>query len=147
MKKYNIENQVHFITIDTYKKIKIFDNENLYQIIIDNLNFYREKFSFKLIAYVIMPNHIHLLIQLSEKYNNISKVMQDFKSHSAKEIVNYFKAGRRKPSLSPYFDASEGSHLPVNYKWINNGKMHTTSKNKIWMKDFYDFNIYSEEKF
>ena len=118
----------------------------LCRIIIDNLIFYRRKFSFKLIGYVIMPNHVHLLIQLSEKQNDISGVMRDFKSHTAKEILSYFKTGRRKPSLSPYSAASEGSPLPGDYKWKDKGKVHTPRKHKIWMKDFYDFNIYSEKK-
>ena len=84
MKKHNIKNHVHFITINTYKKTRLFSKENLCQIIINNLNFYRSKFNFKLLGYVIMPWHLHLLIQLSEKHNDLSKVMQDFKSHSVK---------------------------------------------------------------
>ena len=146
MKKFNIENQIHFITIDTYNKIHLFKDKNLFEIIIDNIKFYKNKYGFKLFGYVIMPNHIHLLIQLNERWNNISKIMQDFKSHTAKEIVDFLKTGRRKPSLAPYFDASEGSHLPEDYKWIDKGKTHTPSKNKVWQRDFYDLNIYSEEK-
>lgn len=96
MKKYNIKNQVHFVTVDTHKKMKIFDNENLYKIIIDNLIFYKKKFFLKLFGYVIMQNHIHLLIQLSEKYNNISKIMQDFKSHSARDIIDLLKEENSK---------------------------------------------------
>ena len=87
MKKHNIKNQVHFITINTYKKIWLFKKEDLCQIIINNLNFYRNKFSFKLLGYVIMPWHLHLLMQLSEKHNDISKVMQDFKKYSSIQIV------------------------------------------------------------
>ena len=146
MKKYNLENQIHFITLDTNKKIRLFNNNGLCRIIIDNLKFYRRKFAFKLFGFVIMPDHIHLLILLGKKHNNISRVMQDFKSHTAKEIINVIKTGRRKPSLSPYSDASEGSHLPQDYRWIEKGKIHTPSINKIWQKDFYDFNIYSEKK-
>jgi REP element-mobilizing transposase RayT len=88
-----------------------------------------------------------MMILLSEKFNDISRVMQDFKSHSAKEIINLLQTGRRKPSLSPYYDASEGSHLPDGYEWINKGRVHTAIKNKIWQKNFYDFNIYSQKKY
>ena len=144
--KYNIVNCVHFITINTYKRIRLFKNEKNCQIIVNNLNFYRSKYGYKLIAYVVMPDHLHLLLLLNKKCNNISKVIQDFKSHSAKEIVYTNVKGGRKSLLSPYFDASKGSHLPKDYKWVHRGKEHTPIKNKIWQKSFYDFNIYSEHK-
>lgn len=62
--KFNIENCVHYITINTNKKIWLFKEIRYCQIIIDNLRFYRDKFGFKLIGYVIMPWHLHLLIWL-----------------------------------------------------------------------------------
>ncbi|MDZ7798274.1 MAG: transposase [Patescibacteria group bacterium] len=102
MKKYNLKNQVHFITINTYKKYWLFKKENLCQIVIDNLNFYRRKFSFKLLGYVIMPNHLHLLIQLNKKYNDISKVMRDFKKFTSVQIIKQLIKENEKDLLKKF---------------------------------------------
>ena len=159
--KINELNTYHFITTKVWQNIWLLKEEKYCQIIIDNLNFYRKKFSFKLIAYAIMPWHLHLILMLSRKFNDISKVMQDFKSHTAKEISSYQKTGRRKPSLSPYSQAasegsplpgvrnnaeSKGTLLPASYRWVDKGNVHTPCINRIWQRNFYDFNIYSYEK-
>lgn len=185
--KFNELNTYHFITTKVWQNIWLFKEERYCQIIIVNLNFYRRKFGFKLIAYAIMPWHLHLILMLSRKWNDISKVMQQFKSHTAKEITSYQETGRRKPSLSPYSQAaSEGSPLPgvgnntggkgsppsevrnkkeslplsgtgnnagskvamlpASYQWIDKGNVHTPCINRIWQRNFYDFNIYSYEK-
>ncbi len=60
------------------------DEQNC-KILIDNLKFYRNKLGFKLIAYVIMPDHFHALIQVPENLN-ISKIMHDIKRFSSIQI-------------------------------------------------------------
>lgn len=114
--KFNDINYVHFITAKTFQNEPYFKNEKCCLILLEELNFYREKLGFKILGYVIMPDHLHCLIFWEvDEYPKltISRIMQSVKSHSAKEILYYLQAGRRKPSLSPYSTGvSEGSHLP-----------------------------------
>jgi REP element-mobilizing transposase RayT len=96
-----------------------------------------------------MPDYVHLVLWwdvVSKPKLTIGKIMQGIKSHAAKEIAAYFKTGRRKPSLSPYSAASEGSRLPKDYRWKDLGLVHTPSVNNIWQPLFYDFNIRTERK-
>ncbi|MBU2228957.1 transposase [Patescibacteria group bacterium] len=141
--------------------MKIFNDQQCSDILVDDIKFYRDKFEFKVLGYCMMPNHLHLLLwwdaELKPKLN-VSSIVQSIKSHSAKEIVNYLKMGKRKLSLSPYSDTASdlpavcnskqagSSQLPVDYQWIEKGDTHTPSENTIWQKSFYDFNIYSDEK-
>lgn len=66
-KHFSIENGIFFLTIRCTKKIKPFLNATAcdeYRTVL------REKlsdFNSRLFAYVLMPDHIHLLLQLSEK--------------------------------------------------------------------------------
>jgi putative transposase len=149
--KFNDQSCVHYITTKTFENFKYFENEKYCLILLGELDFYRQKLGFKILGYVIMPDHLHCLIWWDvERYPEltISKIMQEIKSHSAKEILYCLKTGRRKPSLSPYSKgASEGSHPPNDYQWTNFGRVHTLPKTKIWQPDFYDFNIYTEQKF
>ena len=148
--KFNLENCVHFITINTDERVRLFRQDDNCQIIIDNLDFYRRKFGFKLIGYVIMPDYLHLLMQLSEKYNDISRVMQQFKSRVAREIIDDLKKTNQKLLHSLRIESepllgfrieqarSRGSELPAG--WFKR------SKYRIWQPDFYDFNICSDKK-
>ncbi len=120
--KFNDSNYVHFITTKTYENKCHFKNEKCCLILLEELDFYRQKLGFKILGYVIMPDHLHCLIFWEVDKNSkltISKIIQSFKSHSAKEILYYLQTGERKSSLSPYSKgaantdgASEGSHLP-----------------------------------
>ncbi len=164
--KFNDINYIHFITAKTCQNNPYFKDEKCCLILLEELDFYRKKLGFRILGYVIMPDHLHCLIFWEVDVNpelTISKIVQSFKSHSAKEILYYLQTGRRNLLLSPYSTgASEGSHLPKigsigqmgswkpslpdYYKWENTGKIHTAPKTKFWQKGFYDFNIYTEKK-
>ncbi|MFA6588224.1 MAG: transposase [Patescibacteria group bacterium] len=147
--RFNEAGYAHYVTTKTYRGGKVFSDKKCCEVLVEDIRFYAKKLNFEVLGYCIMPDHLHLIVWWDLDKNPkliISKIMQDIKNHSAKEISSYLQTGRRKPSLSPYFDASEGSRLPVNYKWKNRGKVHTKSIIKIWQSSFYDFNIYSEKK-
>ena len=143
--KFNELNTCHFVTTKVWQDKWLFGEEKYCQIIIDNLNFYRQKFNFKLVAYAILPWHLHLILTLSKKCNDISKVMRAMKSHSARQIIDYINhAGRRGPLTSP----SKG-RLGQGTQATHGGYPHrrmSEQKYRIWQLSFYDFNIYSDRK-
>lgn len=57
------------------KREPVFLNDDDYQHYLDILKRYKEKFEFKIFAYCLMDNHMHLLLKVSEKAS-ISKIMQ-----------------------------------------------------------------------
>jgi len=117
--KFSETSYAHFVTAKTFENRPIFKDKKCCEILLKDIDFYRDKLGFKLIGYVIMPNHLHLIVwwDVEELPKlTISKIIQSIKGHSAKEITSYLKSGRRKPSLSPYSQAaSEGSQLPGDY--------------------------------
>ena len=90
LKRIILENYCYFVTTNTNEKENIFKDREIIQILIEDLEFYRKKFDFQLHAFVIMPNHIHLLITPSEK-GDISKIMHDFKSHTSQVLNRLLK--------------------------------------------------------
>jgi len=147
----SLANRREGLSKKTFENYSYFRDDKCCLMLLGELEFYRKRLAFKVLGYVIMPDHLHCLIFWdAEEYPKltISKIMQGIKSHSAKEILCYLRTGRRKPSLSPYSKgASKGSHLPNAYEWENIGRVHTKPETRIWQKGFYDFNIYNEEKF
>jgi len=147
--RFNEDSYAHFVTTKTHQGQRVFDDAMCCRILVNNLQFYARCYAFDLIAYCVMPDHLHCIIQWDVERHptfTISKIVQSVKSHSAKEIAVYQKSGRRKLSLSPFSAASEGSRLPAGYQWTDRGDVHTPAKYHIWQPSFYDFNVYSEQK-
>ncbi|MDP2894710.1 MAG: transposase [Sulfurimonas sp.] len=57
------------------------------QIIIDCLKFLQEKDNLKLYAYVILENHLHMVISSDD----LHKTMQSFKQYTAKQLLELLK--------------------------------------------------------
>jgi len=106
---YSDEKPIYFITSSVTERLPIFFDENLCEIVLKELNFYREKYSFAIYAFVIMPTHIHLLVQQMGE-ENISEFMRSFKSFTTKEILGYIKeqvkAGALTLTISKQIDIS-----------------------------------------
>ncbi|MCX6641447.1 MAG: transposase, partial [bacterium] len=52
----------HFLTFGCYRRLWLFKDPTLYYGFVDHLGNVRQKLHFKLYGYVVMPNHVHLLI-------------------------------------------------------------------------------------
>lgn len=80
-------NQIYFITFTICKWQKVFTEEKYINLIYKWFNYQRENYKNKIHGYVIMPNHFHGLIYISDKSPNISKLIQNAKRFLAYEIV------------------------------------------------------------
>ena len=67
--------------------LKVFSTPSCVQIIFDALNYARKNQGLQILGYVIMPHHLHIIARAP----NLSKVMQSFKSITAKRIIEELK--------------------------------------------------------
>jgi REP element-mobilizing transposase RayT/nitrogen fixation-related uncharacterized protein len=88
----HIEGAIFYVTSRGDNNEEIFKEKQDYQVYLELLNKYKEHYGFKLISYVLMPNHLHLLIELKEGLS-ISDIMHDLNANYTK----YFngKIGRK----------------------------------------------------
>jgi putative transposase len=77
---------LYFITTSAVSRTKLFHPNENKNILVGSLNYMRQEGWFKLYAFVIMPNHIHLLARFV-KPHNLADVMRDFKKFTAKKIA------------------------------------------------------------
>ena len=82
---------LYFVTTTAVKHIHLFRRDVIKRIIVDSLHHLRTTGKMKLFAFVIMPNHIHL-IALFSKEHSLSDVMRDFKKFTARQIHRQFQA-------------------------------------------------------
>ena len=85
----------------------------------------REKYGCKLVGYVVMPEHVHLLIG-EPKQGNPSIVVHSLKLRVSKRMRRHGKKQGGQATL-PFREAE--LKLP-----------------QFWQKRFYDFNVYSAKK-
>ncbi len=82
----------YFVTATTVEWIPIFTEEKYFEIIKKSLEFCEKKEKFKVHAYVIMDNHLHLIIS----GKNLASAVRDFKSFTAKEIIEAIQSDNKE---------------------------------------------------
>ena len=86
------ENDIpHFLTLTLVEWIDLFSRERYKEIIINSLKFCITNKGMVLYAYVIMTNHIHMIIR-ARNGENIAALVRDFKRYTARVIYNTLKA-------------------------------------------------------
>ena len=83
-------NQIYFLTITCYKWINLFSITNFYNHIYKWFQF-MESNEKKIIGYVIMPNHLHLLLYIPQKSEPINKIVSEGKRFFAYKIITILK--------------------------------------------------------
>jgi REP element-mobilizing transposase RayT len=85
--KIFIPERIYFLTFTILKWQKIFVDDRYCNLIYKWFDYQTEKYENKVHGYVIMPNHFHGLIYISEKSSHISKLIQNAKRFLAYEII------------------------------------------------------------
>jgi REP-associated tyrosine transposase len=84
----------YFITICAHMQLNLFQRDDVANLLVITLRKYRDAGEYELNDYVVMPNHIHLLVSLDEA-QQLSRVIQLIKggfSHSLREHGIAFRA-------------------------------------------------------
>ena len=83
-RRYLEAGRAYLVTTNTKDRQPLFADAGLARIVLRNLRFYRDRFDFKLHAYVVMPDHLHLL--LTPGRIQLPDIMRNLKSYIAKEV-------------------------------------------------------------
>ena len=90
-KRYNIPGHAHELTFSCYRNHKFLLSDRTCQWLIESIESAREKHNFSLWAFVFMPEHVHLLINPMDEQYNISNILKDIKTDTARKAVKYLK--------------------------------------------------------
>jgi len=142
--KFNDNSYAHFVTTRTYENRPYFKNEELLSILLKEIGFYSGKYGFEVLGWVIMPDHVHLLLWWDKEENStlaISKIMQGIKAGTAMRMIRLLKSSglERGDGLEHLLQATQSKEA--------GSKSHKRNlKYRLWQPGFYDFNIHSKEK-
>ena len=80
----------YFVTFQIVNWIDIFTRKIYRDIVIDNLHYCQQNKGLEIFSFVVMSNHLHLLIR--SKSGKLSDTIRDFKSFTAKQILSAIKS-------------------------------------------------------
>jgi putative transposase len=95
--RYKIYNQQqpHFLTMTVVEWIPLFTNPEIVSLLLESLRFVQKEREIILYAYVIMEHHLHLIASAPE----LGKTMKEFKSYTARTIIDYLEEKKLLPLL------------------------------------------------
>jgi len=89
---------LYFITTAAIRHAHVFHRDVIKRILVDSLNTGRILKQYELYAFVIMPNHIHLIIKCLHGYKP-SDVVREYKKATANLILRHFEAEGNEEAL------------------------------------------------
>jgi putative transposase len=82
--RYNEEDECHFANSVTRERRQIFGDSTNMEILINTIKFYRERGDIHLLGYVVMPDHVHLM--MIPRRGTISDIMRNIKAYTGNTI-------------------------------------------------------------
>jgi len=125
LKRFYGRRDLHFVTFSCYRRRPYLESVRARNRFVRILDEVRVRHRFALLGYVVMPEHVHLLIGEPAE-GNPSKVLQVLKQKVSRCLRGNRTISARQLRLS---FASEGEEAPA-----------------FWQRRFYDFNVWSAKK-
>lgn len=136
---YKIRDQraIHFLTLTVVDWVDVFTRKVYRDSVIKSLKFCQKSKGMEMYGYVIMSNHIHLIILA--KNNNLSDLIRDLKSFLAKEILNLIQEGpesRKDWMLKRFKFAAQSNSRNSEYQFwrYGNHPVEIFSEKFLWTK-------------
>jgi putative transposase len=115
----------HFITTSSYRRLPLLGSARNRDLFLHVLEQTRRRYRFVVVGYVVMPEHVHLLLTEPERANP-SVVMQALKQSFAHKLLRRLRARIDSRQSNLWSLPLESGH--------------------IWQARFYDFVVFSEHK-
>jgi putative transposase len=126
LRRYYGKGHLHFITFSCYRRLPLLKTARARDIFVRELAKVREELSFRLIGYVVMPEHVHLLMSEPQR-GTPSTVLQKLKLRVARKMRKRRRSALPGQMGLPFEECGEPLRA-------------------FWQARFYDFNVYSEKK-
>lgn len=126
LKRYYGRGHLHFLTFSCYRRLPLLDAVPAKDLFLSELARARSEYGFALVGYVVMPEHVHLLLGEPTK-GTPSTVLQMLKQRVSRKLRNLGKPCPLSRASLPFPVSADG--LP-----------------QFWQTRFYDFNVYTDKK-
>ena len=108
--RFEVANQPRFLTFSCYQRLPLFSNNLIKDAFVERLNAARAKTHFRLLGWVIMPEHVHLMVVPHLPEFPMRRVLNEIKSKFALEVLDRWK-GLNAPILRRLMSADGALHF------------------------------------
>src|SRR6267142_1479591 len=98
LKRYYGRGHLHFLTFSCYDRLPFLDGESSRNLLVNELARVRAEYGFRLIRYVVMPEHVHLLTSEPKK-GTVSTVMKMLKQRVSRKMRKQSEEIEREPAF------------------------------------------------
>jgi putative transposase len=137
-------NDLHFLTFSCYRRRPLFRNAAHCDLFLKILDRVRGRYRFVVLGYVVMPEHVHLLVSEPQR-ETLSTAIQALKLALFAVCSVLTGASWRLPGLAkaarpgaPQFRAPRSPGAPI--------PGTPGHPDRFWQARFYDFNVWTERK-
>jgi len=97
-----IANEIYYITFTILDWQHVFTSDKYCQLVYKWFDYAKSKYNNKIHEYVIVPNHIHVLMHISDRSPRISGLIQNAKRFMAYAILDYLKLDKKITLLKKF---------------------------------------------
>ena len=126
LRRYYGAGYLHFITTSCYRRLPLLRTIRARNVFVKALGAIRDRYKFLLVGYVVMPEHVHLLLSEPPR-STPSVVLKVLKQRVARDLRRRKRTGRDGQLRLAFMTGDAG--LP-----------------RFWQPRFHDFNVYSRYK-
>jgi len=127
-------NHLHYLTTSTYRRARLFDSKRFRDRWVETLGELREDLRFRIVGYVLMPDHFHLLLWPSSGANP-SQIIQKLKDRTALLVLKTLKE-----------NTGHGWCRKMLATVALSPSVHHHAHFRVWQRRFYDMNIWTPKK-
>ncbi len=125
LRRYYGTGYLHFVTTSCFRRLPLLAKPQHRDLLLEVLERVRRRYRFVVVGYVVMPEHVHMLLSEPER-GEPSKVMQAIKQGFARRLLGKLRAASDPRQGSLWNTALDAGH--------------------IWQARFYDFVVFTEKK-
>ena len=104
---------LYFVTLTVKHWVDVFTRRDYKDIIVESLDFCQKNKGLEIFAWVLMSNHLHLIVRGQDGYL-LEDILRDFKKFTSKSIVNAIEESpqeSRKEWLIKCFKTNKGNNF------------------------------------
>ena len=126
---------IYFVTYTILQWKHVFTSEKYFELVYKWFDYMKKEYDNKIHGYVIMPNHLHLLLYISEHSQKLSKLIQNGKRFQAYDIIKYLRGDKNEELLSIFTIAADESK----------GSLHKVFEDRYDSKQMMNADLFKEK--
>ncbi len=78
-RRYEVPGNCRFLTFSCYRQLPLFNNDAIKDAFVEQLDRARSATQFQLFGYVVMPEHVHLLLRPNLPDSTVTQILRQLK--------------------------------------------------------------------